>query len=160
MNADATRPRLPSLIRRKAFPSSHTPAKQDRRRLHPLLFHQSGNRLFHSDRKCAIKIGFFRHCPHRLVRPRTRPFRGRNAGSNPAGDANSIKDLLASPIAELAVGVQIVTTPLQRNAAWLGGDAPFSIHCHPYPCPSPCSHRIFCRLQTRRALSEHSRRDA
>src|ERR1022692_3144995 len=27
-------------------------------------------------------------CPHRLARPRTPPFHGDNAGSNPAGDAN------------------------------------------------------------------------
>ena len=27
-------------------------------------------------------------CPRRLARPRTSPFHGGNAGSNPAGDAN------------------------------------------------------------------------
>lgn len=33
-------------------------------------------------------------CPHRLARPRTLPFQGSNAGSNPAGDAIEIKMLL------------------------------------------------------------------
>ena len=28
------------------------------------------------------------YCPHRLARPRTPPFHGGDAGSNPAGDAN------------------------------------------------------------------------
>src|SRR5271157_3191160 len=33
--------------------------------------------------------------PRRLARPRTSPFHGGNAGSNPAGDANKIKGLLS-----------------------------------------------------------------
>ena len=32
-------------------------------------------------------------CPHRLAWPRTSPFQGGNAGSNPAGDANKFKGL-------------------------------------------------------------------
>src|SRR5512139_4197666 len=32
-------------------------------------------------------------CPHRLARPRTSPFQGGNAGSNPAGDAKEIRGL-------------------------------------------------------------------
>ena len=32
-------------------------------------------------------------CPHRLAWPRTSPFQGGNAGSNPAGDASEIKGL-------------------------------------------------------------------
>src|SRR5271157_371622 len=32
------------------------------------------------------------HRPRRLARPRTSPFHGGNAGSNPAGDANILKD--------------------------------------------------------------------
>src|SRR5271157_1607239 len=34
------------------------------------------------------------HRPRRLARPRTSPFHGGNAGSNPAGDANILKHLL------------------------------------------------------------------
>ena len=32
-------------------------------------------------------------CPHRLAWPRTSPFQGGNAGSNPAGDANKFRGL-------------------------------------------------------------------
>ena len=35
-----------------------------------------------------MKLASFLKRPRRLARPRTSPFHGGNAGSNPAGDAN------------------------------------------------------------------------
>src|SRR5437016_13713984 len=34
-------------------------------------------------------------CPHRLAWPRTRPFQGRNTGSNPVGDTRVLYECLA-----------------------------------------------------------------
>src|SRR5438094_1150956 len=39
------------------------------------------------------------HRRRRLARPRTSPFHGGNAGSNPAGDANILKDFCNSTVA-------------------------------------------------------------